>query len=237
LATTVQWDPDLNAVRVENGLVLGVKCGVQLANPDPGDIYFQLISATFIDEVEASGQHNVYVDALDENGHRLNGLVVEHGWPWERYPQYDDVVTDTVFGDHLAQWGLYAGYDANKVPCGPYWVQIPGAKSDVFYGLGLPWNRHVSYVAVFQRKLATAPPPLITDPLEGIRNAAWNALFPPDGVNYNPNAAFAAYARSHSLGVPTTQEIDYKGFRFQGYAGGIAYAKIGEWDKIQTLPW
>ncbi len=251
-----QWDPDLSKVRVEAGRVLGVKCGISEAEAQPGQPVFKLTSAAFIDEVEAKGQHMVYVDVLDESGRRLNGQTVEHGWPWEKYPKNDEVVTDTVNGDHLAQWGLYAGYDANKVAYGPYWVRVGGA-SDVFYGMGLPWNRHVSYVTVFQRTYtATTPtppsphdPPITVEPpaptpvlpldsiVEGVRNAAWAALYPANGVNYNPNAAFARYARDNKMGAPCTQERNYKEFRFQGYTTGIVCARTGQWDQVVVIPW
>jgi hypothetical protein len=245
-----QWDPDLSTVRVEAGRVLGVKCGVMEASIEPGQPVFKLASATFVDEVEAKGQHMVYVDVLDESGHRLNGQTVEHGWPWEKYPKTDEVVTDTVYGDHLAQWGLYAGYDANKVEFGPYWVRVRG-NSDVFYGMGLPWNRHVSYATVFQLTYTavtpTPDPPVETpvtppgqaveDVVNEIRNAAWAALYPANGVNYNPNAAFARYARDNKMGAPCTQEKNYKEFRYQGYTTGIVCARVGQWNQIIIIPW
>jgi len=251
-----QWDPDLDGLRVEGGRIMAVKCGVEDADTKAGETYFKLISAAFIDEVEAQGSHLVYVDVLDESGRRLNGQVVEHGWPWDKYPQFDEVVTDTVSGEHLAQWGLFAGYDANRVEYGPYWVRVRG-KSDVFYGMGLPWNRHVAFVVVFQRVTASvtpdptpppAPPapdptpPPAPEPPSGsiaaeIRNAAWVALYPKGGVRYNPGAALARVARDRKLGVPVTQELDYKAYRFQGFAGGVVYALTGRWDQIEFVSW
>jgi hypothetical protein len=150
----INWDEDLSALRVEDGKVMGVKCGLLKAEDaydlQPGDTYFRLISATFIDEVDAKGQHNLFVDVVDENNSRLNGATVVHGWPWNKWPGEDEHVTDKVYGGHLANWGIYADYDANAQEYGPYWVRVDG-KSDVFYGMGLPWKRHVSWSAVFQR--------------------------------------------------------------------------------------
>lgn len=80
------------------------------------------------------------------------------------------------------------------------------------------------------------PPPLAGD-LAGLRNAAWNALYPAGGIAYNPEAAFGQYARSHGLGVPTTGEIDYAGWRAQGFAGAIVYAVIGQWANVQQMAW
>ena len=49
----------------------------------PGDVFYRLIAATFIDEVAAQGKHEVTVDVIDENGRRLDGAVAQHGWPWK----------------------------------------------------------------------------------------------------------------------------------------------------------
>lgn len=78
---------------------------------------------------------------------------------------------------------------------------------------------------------------------EAIRNAAWNRR----GIPYNPEAAFPAFARKHTvnpektIGTPVTLEFDvvWKGvtYRAQGYSGGILYAVVGEWSNIEVLPW
>jgi hypothetical protein len=66
-----------------------------------------------------------------------------------------------------------------------------------------------------------------------MRNAAWNQL----GIPFNPEAAFAKYAREQKLGNPVTTEFDVSGYRAQGFAGGIVYAKIGDWANIHVLTW
>ena len=151
---TMAWDTDLNALRIENDKVMGIKCGLLLAEDQttlqPGDVFYRLISATFIDEIASAGRHTVTVDVIDENGRRLDGTNVFHGWPWNRWPAYDERVQATVYGAQLAEWGIFAQYDANHVTYGPYWVMVDGV-SDVFFGMGLPWNRHVSFTVVYQR--------------------------------------------------------------------------------------
>lgn len=74
------------------------------------------------------------------------------------------------------------------------------------------------------------------DELAGLRNAAWNALYP-GGIAFNPAAAFGQYARAQNLGVPTTNEFDYAGWRAQGFAGAIVYAVIGQWANVLRLAW
>jgi hypothetical protein len=79
--------------------------------------------------------------------------------------------------------------------------------------------------------------PLTNLPEDVVREAAWSAA----GIPFNPQAAFAKYAREHDLGVPQTQEFDfsYKGvnYRGQGFGKAIVYAKVGDWGNIKELSW
>ena len=155
----LRWDPNLDGFRVEDGKVAAVKCGVWPAEGVfPGDTVYRLVSASFIAEDEAQGLHNVYVDVIDKTGMRLDGAVVEHGWPTSKYPAMDEVVHATVFGAQIAGWGLYANYDPNAVEYGPYWVRVSDGPSDVFYGMGLPGKRHVSFAVVYQKQVVAVPP-------------------------------------------------------------------------------
>ena len=151
---SMAWDANLNGFRTEGGIVRAVKCGLLLAEDQadmqPGDVFYRLIAATFIDEVAAQGKHEVTVDVIDENGRRLDGAVAQHGWPWEVWPGHDGMVEMTVFGAEPAKWELWADYPADRTEYGPYWVKTKGV-SDVFFGMGLPFKHHVSFVAVYQR--------------------------------------------------------------------------------------
>ena len=151
---SMAWDPNLNGFRTEDGKVQAVKCGLLLAEDQtamqPGNVFYRLIAATFIDEVASQGKHEVTVDVIDENGRRLDGAVAQHGWPWEVWPGHDGLVEMTVFGAEPAKWELWADYPADRTEYGPYWVKTKGV-SDVFFGMGLPFKHHVSFVVVFQR--------------------------------------------------------------------------------------
>ena len=72
---------------------------------------------------------------------------------------------------------------------------------------------------------------------ETARHAAWNS----SGVPYNPEAAFARYARLHDLGKPETQEFDFgfqgREYRGQGFSKAIVYCEVGYWDAIKELSW
>jgi N-acetylmuramoyl-L-alanine amidase CwlA len=70
-----------------------------------------------------------------------------------------------------------------------------------------------------------------------VQEAAWNAA----GIAFNPEAAFARYAREHELGTPQTDEFDfsYKGvnYRGQGFSKAIVFAKVGHWDDLGEMSW
>lgn len=75
--------------------------------------------------------------------------------------------------------------------------------------------------------------PPVVDAMQAIRNEAWAKM----GIPYNPTAAFSTYARAHALGNPVTVEFDVSGYRAQGFADAIVYAKIGDWDNVGQLVW
>jgi hypothetical protein len=70
-----------------------------------------------------------------------------------------------------------------------------------------------------------------------VREAAWTAA----GIPYNPEAAFAKYAREHNLGNPQTEEFDfsYKGvnYRGQGFSSAIVFCKVGDWANLKETTW
>ena len=79
--------------------------------------------------------------------------------------------------------------------------------------------------------------PLANLPVDVVREAAWNAA----GIPYNPIAAFPRYAREHNMGNPETEEFDFShdgiNYRGQGFGQGIVFARVGDWENLQELPW
>jgi hypothetical protein len=69
--------------------------------------------------------------------------------------------------------------------------------------------------------------------LTAIRRGAWDSLH----HSFNPDAAIGRYARAHNLGLPVTGEFDVAGHRCQGFANGIVYVPIGQWDHISHAAW
>jgi hypothetical protein len=163
-----------------------------------------------------------------------------------------------------ANQDIYARYDHTRGERGP-WCWCPAGAADVVTGGGLPgMGWHVSTFAVWraERRQAVAPPPTPPTPtpppapptppepaptpppdptpppsgdalLEAIRRNAWDTL----QIPFNPDAAIGRYARANNLGVPMTGEFDVAGHRCQGFAGGIVYVPIGQWDQVKHIAW
>jgi len=82
--------------------------------------------------------------------------------------------------------------------------------------------------------MPTITPTMVIDVEALIREAAWNRV----GVDWNREAAFHVYAQVHGLGIPMSNEFDlYELYRIQAFAGGIVYARIGDWQGVRHLAW
>jgi len=60
-------------------------------------------------------------------------------------------------------------------------------------------------------------------------------MYPTGGILYNPNLALLRVARSWNFGAPVTNEFDLGKYRVQGFALGIVYTVIGEWDDMDIM--
>ena len=98
-------------------------------------------------------------------------------------------------------------------------------------GPAFPWARLFADLGVTQK-----PEEEAVDEQE-IRNAAWKAK----GIPYNPDAAFARYAREQGLGSPETAEFPFTlGERAcwgQGFQAAIVWAYDGDWQNVKMLAW
>jgi len=238
------WDENFDGFRLVNNKVAAVKCGVLRTEAPPGTSYFRLMQAHFSGEVESAGKHNYGIDVLDESGRRLHGARVQQGWPWGRWPEKDDSAIEVLFGSKLAEFGIYANYDPNKVEYGPYWFRVQGLNSDVFYGAGLPGNRHVQGSLIFQRlrkepEEPVPPPETLQEALYRLANASGVE------VPYTPDFALWKVIGLHG-GFPTSPEfrfehegVEYVGQRAQVKGSDRVYYCVAEkWDVVNshTLP-
>jgi hypothetical protein len=124
--------------------------GVQLVEyePQPGETYWKCIEGRYIDEDEARGRHNIFVDCLDEKGERIIGVpvVLVNGGTATKFTEAKPR------DDFAADFPMYAagfGYAVRVMP-----------QSDIITRMGLgtivqPFvGIHVSYRFVFQRTTA-----------------------------------------------------------------------------------
>ena len=147
-----------------------------------------------------------------------------------------DAIEPVIVGPHAGYPNWNPGF--YSIPLEPKVGQWEVAAEDRFRGIWSPWvafdTAGTQVHLDFQWTPAGAQPqPQSSVPVEAIRNEAWRSL----GIAYNPEAAFSRYARAQKLGNPVTGEFDASGYRAQGFAGGIVYAKIGDWGNIESIVW
>lgn len=181
------WDSDLNAYTEANGKVTGVKCLVEphdtirtkFGNPalPVGGWYWKCTSGVFFNEDEAAGRHEITVSMVDDNGAPYPGSVW-FAYPSDRMGQaswagaFDNGAANSgdVFAYPTGQGSIAMGannFDPNSGKIGPYIVGVYSpaetggiVASELVFGMGMPYNRHVSFAFVFQRtKLGATPEP------------------------------------------------------------------------------
>jgi hypothetical protein len=100
-------------------------------------------------------------------------------------------------------------------------------------------DRETSEMLVTKYTPSVAVPDPIPAPSESVEDRVRNAAWQLRGIPYNPDAAFARYAREHGLGAPLTIEAygQVDGYALQAYVGGIVYAKVGDWGNVKHIDW
>ncbi len=187
-------DPRLDAYTEQDGKVVGVKMEIMDTQTfiskwndfklKPGDAYFKLVHAQFLDENEAQGNTGIHISVQDENGGLMPAQV------WYAYPTtrmsapswvgaFDngDQGAGDVFSYPSGQGEIAQG-SGNFAPdspddIGPYLVAVytdPGSgsiASECAYGFGLPHNHHVAYALTFriERWQQGTPEPTPPDPI------------------------------------------------------------------------
>lgn len=133
----IAWDGRLDR--------LGVT--VEPANVQPGQTYWRLIEARWLNEEQSAGKHHIYVEALDLNGSRVVGQTVTVFWDGD---SYSGAVENKAPPDFGFNFQMYAsGY--------AYSVKVEGMPSDVLKGAGMGSitdrfrGIHTSFELVFQQ--------------------------------------------------------------------------------------
>lgn len=134
-----EWDPALDALNVT----------FKPACVRPGEQFWHLVEAKWLDVEMSNGAHYVFVDLLDENRQRVMEPPTRFVMQWttgqcERYMQWE---SDNGYGGHCPMYAAGAAYR----------VFVDGLPSDVIESVGLgsidqrEWRILTSYQFKFQR--------------------------------------------------------------------------------------
>ncbi len=142
---SLEWDERLSDLPCVQ-LVTVADQGVQLR---PGDRYWRLVSARWLNEDESRRDIQIYVDLLDETGGRVFGetVVFQNGGT---YRVVSEPQSCCYPWDYPVKWPMY------NVLCS-YGAYVEGLPSDMMTGMGLgtaehpDWTIHTGFVLTFQR--------------------------------------------------------------------------------------
>ncbi|HSG61597.1 MAG TPA: glycosyl hydrolase 108 family protein [Pseudomonadales bacterium] len=150
-------DANCQAFKVDqNGKVVGVELGITKIENAKYEVY----RVRLRDEYEAGGQTIAACTVVDANG-ISTGDQVRLTWPGSQPPFENSGLPGNPNNVHI----ITNGYTPPKL--GPLALHVGGFNapiSDIVYGIGLPFNRHVSFDVVFREKSSIiVPPPVDSD--------------------------------------------------------------------------
>ena len=124
---------------------------IQEAPAAVGQSYWRLVSVRWLPPAEATGRHHIYIEVVDEQGHRLGGQAVRVSWPGGSVVTRTDTNKPQGEAVSFPQYGLLGSYS----------VTVEGLPSDEIRGLGLGlpgngvWADHTCWYLLFQRSRKT----------------------------------------------------------------------------------
>lgn len=114
---------------------------------------WQLTGCIYQDESESGGNHNLYFSITDE----LHAPANVYACQWWPDPAEAPVCQLALNG--VTNFGLYGGpFYPDRGEVGAYCGYIKGDPSDETCGMGLPANRHVNFILIYQRVIADPTP-------------------------------------------------------------------------------
>jgi LysM repeat protein len=141
----VEWDPRLNQLPCVR-LVTAAERGIHL---QPGDRYWRLVKARWLNEEESRRDIQIHVDLLDEAGQRVYGVSVA----------FDNGGHQSVVSEQQSccyPWDYPVKWPMFNTLCS-YSAYVEGLPSDMVAGMGLgtpehpDWTIHTGFVLTFQR--------------------------------------------------------------------------------------
>lgn len=238
------YDPDLfpsdkaSAANVPSpGVKVAYWCSGE-SNPSPQNQHWALLP-TWRDGLDDPTRHGVDFPLYAQNTCKVavyNGDSYPSAIVSNIHTRHADDTECSAKDRNYGHWSYVLHFtlvdlDAQATPA---WTETPTAT------LVPTWTPEVTPTNTPSPTLTPAPTwtpaptaTMIIDIENAIRNAAWNKI----GVNYNPAAAFAVYARAHGLGAPLSNEFDYYGYRAQPFMAGVVFAMIGDWQNTSHLAW
>lgn len=158
-------DPNCQGFKTDaQGRITGIELGITKVENAKYEVY----SVRMRDENEAAGQTIAVCSVLDLNGINT-GQQVRLTWPGATVPFQDSGLPGNANSVHI----ITNGFSPPKL--GPLALHVGGFNapiSDIVYGFGLPYNRHVSFDVVFREKSSGVPPVDPTDPTTDARITA-----------------------------------------------------------------
>lgn len=145
-------DPNCQAFQLDaSGKVKGVELGITKIDGAKYEVH----SVRLRNETEANGQTVAACAVYDALGFPT-GEQVRLTWPGKQPPFNGSGLPGNPNNVHV----IANGYTPpNQGPLALHVGGFNAPTSDIVYGLGLPFNRHISFDVVFKEKSIVVPPP------------------------------------------------------------------------------
>lgn len=188
------------------------------------------------------------------------------GFVFRSYEVWDAFLRD-LLGGPLPMLGTEAGYEPSEVNgdlglhaalnvelasmawsdslfCQCFWIGVPGGMGDASAWIANPYHGVLPVVPAFEQALVSVR-------WQGVPEPEPPDIFPPENVEAMirrwcfdhaypgpiPYFADAAFQKGQNLGAPVTVEHKDGGYSWQGFALGIKYCRVGEYNNIDVLSW
>lgn len=219
------------------------------------DAHWRVQSVKFWDAGEDgnNGSANIYVETIANNRPCVEVNCVQD-WADDQAEKKTELKTSGIgtieYGKQVAQVDFFmagshgtdggSSFNPAKGEVGPYSVFIKDGflPTEIVRGFGLPLNRHVQYLVVFELVAASKPsePPqpetLEEAAIKCAKSVSWMPIF--DG------AALYKYAEQNKLGQPQTDELhflyDGKEYIVQVFNKAILYCARENVNGIYIIP-